>query len=74
MNYFRIFYYAINSIINPNPPFKSIYSSNYQNKLLFKNAIMKPVYKDEFNNFNYIKYKPIIPKVDDFKTNKEELV
>lgn len=65
MNYIANFYCKFEEFINPGNPIKNNYLP--KNNYLIKNAILKPIFNDEFNIGKTIKYNnlfqpiPIIP-------------
>jgi hypothetical protein len=54
MNYINNFYCKFKEFLNPGYPIKSNYVP--KNNYLIKNAILKPIFKDEFNVEKQIKY------------------
>ena len=54
MNYINNFYCKFKEFLNPGNPIKSNFVP--KNNYLIKNAILKPIFKDEFNAGKQIKY------------------
>lgn len=68
MDYFKNFYRAINTIINPRPPFRTNYS--YKPIYFIKNRYHQPFPIDEFDIFDPTKYYK--PKISEEKKEEKE--